>query len=243
MFLRDRCGAGPLGGRASGSRSWLLGCLRRRRFATISATSWCRRRSRISIAVLAMHIWGTRDVKPATTGMSLLCGLLRRRGHVGTGSGVQARAEPDRAAAVGPVGRHRAGASWVGGEDRRDQRLCMGCSCLGLGPVLRGVGCRAPLLVWVLGLIGSGDKMAIGVSRRARPLGLVGCPARGRQRQGCRELAGGSSVGRARYKRRQRVRAARKGWSRDLLAGRGPGRRGCQGVVAAAAGQLAGHGQ
>ena len=46
---------------------------------------------------------------------------------------------------------------------------------------------------------GIGDKMAIGVTQRGCGRSfLVGCPAWGRQLQGCWELAAGSSVGRAR---------------------------------------------
>ena len=65
---------------------------------------------------------------------------------------------------------------------------------VGLG---RGVVGRVgrPLLIWVLGhQRWSGDEMAIGVSRRARPLVLGRLSSVGRQQQGCRELAAGSSA-------------------------------------------------
>jgi hypothetical protein len=83
----------------------------------------------------------------------------------GPGSGVS----PDRAAAGGPGRRRRAGAPSPATEKitSADQVWCMiAPSGMRPGRGLPGVR-RAPLLIWVLGPEpGSGDKMAIGVSRQ-----------------------------------------------------------------------------
>src|SRR3982751_4113392 len=69
------------------------------------------------------------------------------------------------------------------------------------GPRFIGVR-RAPLLIWVLGAsAGAGDKMAIGVSRRVRPLILGRLSGAGPAATRLLELAAGSSVGRARNAR------------------------------------------
>src|SRR4051812_31043976 len=89
------------------------------------------------------------------------------------------------------------------------------------GPRFIGVR-RAPLLIWVLGAsAGAGDKMAIGVSRRMRPLILGRLSGAGPAATRLLELAAGSSTGRARNAR-PKVRELRRG-------GRGLGRRGCAG--------------
>lgn len=64
-----------------------------------------------------------------------------------------------------------------------------------------------------------GDKMAMGVTQRGCGRSfLVGCPAWGRQLQGCWELAAGSSVGRARRQvlRRRAQAAGARTWSPRL---------------------------
>jgi hypothetical protein len=82
---------------------------------------------------------------------------------------------------------------------------------------------------------GIGDKMAIGVTQRGcgRSL-LVGCPAWGRQLQGCWELAAGSSVGSGAAT--SPAVSSSGGGCENLVA------QVAQGVVAAAS-ELAGHRQ
>jgi len=95
---------------------------------------------------------------------------------------------------------------------------------------------RAPLLIWVLGPEepGSGDKMAIGVSRRARPLILGRLSSRG---AGSNKVAGADRgfIGYSGATRSPGVTRS-GGGGEDLVV------EVAQGVVAAA-GELAGHRQ
>ena len=177
----------------------------------------------------ALLICGTTVVKPrGICAKSFLLDLLRwpldAVGRCrGPGSGVSPTAQRPQAlsgaglAASSPLreARHRGSRSAVAHR----------VAPVGCRPGLRSArGAGAPAYLGARPA-GAGDKMAIGVSRRVRPLILGRLSGAGRQQQGCWELAAGSSVGRARNARPAGAQAA----GAVRRRGRGPGRRGCAG--------------